>query len=74
MMQAGECVDGATGEAAASTQLPGPSPSEGLAAWVRRSTAAQGLPEKISDADVILSLQRLLDLFRHGAIHSVRDA
>jgi hypothetical protein len=27
-----------------------------LTAWVRRSTAAQGLPEKLTDADIILAV------------------
>jgi hypothetical protein len=31
-----------------------------LAAWVRRSTAAQGVPEKLADEDVILAVARLL--------------
>jgi hypothetical protein len=31
-----------------------------LAAWVRRSTEAQGVPEKLADEDVILAAARLL--------------
>lgn len=31
-----------------------------IAAWVRRSTAAQGLPEKIEDAETIVQLVALL--------------
>jgi hypothetical protein len=46
----------------ASSQLNGSAPADDfdLAAWVRRSTAAQGVPEKLADQDVILAVARLL--------------
>jgi hypothetical protein len=46
----------------ASSQRNGSSLSDefDLAAWVRRSTAAQGLPEKLADEDVILAVARRL--------------
>jgi hypothetical protein len=51
-----------------------------LAAWVRRSTAARGLPEKLADEDVILAVARLLlpavkqGLTRPRRRRSVREA
>ena len=38
----------------------GPAHDFDLAAWVRQSTAAQGLPEKLADEEVILAVARLL--------------
>lgn len=37
-----------------------PAPEFDLAAWVRGSTAAQGVPEKLADEDIILAVARLL--------------
>jgi hypothetical protein len=47
---------------AASSRRNGSAPADDfdLAAWVRRSTEAQGVPEKLADEDVILAAARLL--------------
>jgi hypothetical protein len=39
---------------------PKPPSDEVVIAWVRRSTSSQGLPEMISDPEIILALARLL--------------
>jgi hypothetical protein len=53
-------AQGSLGAASSRQNGSGPAHDFDLVAWVRRSTAAQGVPEKLADEDVILAAARLL--------------